>query len=301
MGRVARYKKVKAIDPYSKKNGGRKIGEVTWGLGDDGRKKKKRSYTVTEQRRKAKKEDAPDKNAFDLPPDKDDFDIRDMVNSLKKETNKMPLMVDEKAAAPKTLIKLDVPSSNEMVPASLQEEKKVARILKISEDPKPKDEILKRVDGESKKAFYKRVKQETRQLIRQDKMQSHNPEKRQRKKEFMNAKKKAKKGKGSNQTDDDSDFDARGDGNDDNDTFITGEQAAARQSSIHDQVERPPSFQQLPRGAMHKKATMQQNDKSKPNFQVELEHKAMEDMRRKVQAQYALIKAKRKESRDFHL
>jgi hypothetical protein len=301
MGRVARYKKIKAIDPFSKKNGGKRVGEVTWGLGDDGRKKKKRSYTATELRRKAKKVDGPDKYAFDLPPEKDDFDIRDMVNSLKKETIKMPQMVDERTAAPKSIVQLNIPSSHEMAVASLEEEKKTARILKISEDPKPKVEIMKRVEGESKKAFYKRVKQETRQLIRQDKLESHNPEKRQKKKEFLNAKKKAKKGKGSNKTDNDDDFDTAADNADDKNAFITGEQAAARQSSIHDQVERPPSFQQLPRGAMHKKATMLQNNKSKSNFQVALEHKAMEDMRRKVQEQYALIKAKRKQNRDFHL
>jgi hypothetical protein len=45
MGRVAKYKKIKACDPYSKKNGGRvdlkKVG--MWGLGGSDRKAKKRS------------------------------------------------------------------------------------------------------------------------------------------------------------------------------------------------------------------------------------------------------------------
>ena len=257
-----------------------------------------------ELRRKRKKEDAPERGLFDLPPEKDDFDIADMVNSLKKEAIMIPIIPDDDtSAAPKTLMKLDVPKSNEVSTSSLEVEQKTARLLKISVEEKSKEETMRRFEGESKKAFFKRVKQETRQLIRQDKIQTHNPEKRQRKKEFMNAKKKAKRSKGMNtQTTDDDDFGTSG-GNDSNDTdtFITGEQAAARMSTIHDQVERPPSFQQLPRGATHKKATLQQNNKSQRNFQVELEHKAMEDMRQKVQAQYALIKAKRKREGDFHL
>ena len=304
MGRVARYKKIKAIDPYSKKNGGRSIGEVTWGLGDDGRKKKKRSYSAMELRRKRRKEDAPERGLFDLPPEKDDFDIDDMVNSLKKEALMTPIIPnDDTSAAPKKLIQLDVPKSNEVSTSSLKVEQNAARLLKISVEDKSKEETMKRFEGESKKTFFKRVKQETRQLIRKDMIQTQNPEKRQRKKDFMNAKKKAKRGKGTNtQTADDDGYGTKG-GNDSNDTdtFITGEQAAARMSTIHDQVERPPSFQQLPRGAIHKKATMQQNDKSQRNFQVELEHKAMEELRRKVQAQYALIKAKRKKEGDFHL
>jgi len=301
MGRVARYKKIKAIDPFSKKNGGRSISEVTWGLGDDGRKKKKRSYTATELRRKRKKEDASDRGLFDLAPERDDFDIKDMVNSLKKEKFVAPPIADDaKAAAPRTMTKLEVPVSNQFMINSLEDEQRTARVLKIAVEAKPKEETMKRIEGESKKAFYKRVKQETRQLIRQDKLQTQNPEKRQRKKEFMNAKKKAKKGKGSKQTED-SDLDSRAGADDEeHDTFITGEQAA-RMSTIHDQVERPPSFQQLPRGAVHKKATMAQNNKSSKNFQVLLEHKAMEEMRRKVQAQYALIKSKRKQEGDFHL
>ena len=61
MGRVAKYKKVKSFDPYSKKNGGNvdlsKVG--VWGLGDNGRKAKKRSRRAEVLRRNKKRRNKP--------------------------------------------------------------------------------------------------------------------------------------------------------------------------------------------------------------------------------------------------
>ena len=151
---------------------------MTWGLGDDGRKKKKRSYSAMELRRKRRKEDAPERGLFDLPPEKDDFDIDDMVNSLKKEALMTPIIPnDDTSAAPKKLIQLDAPKSNEVSTSSLKVEQNAARLLKISVEDKSKEETMKRFEGESKKTFFKRVKQETRQLIRKDMIQTQNPEK----------------------------------------------------------------------------------------------------------------------------
>uniref|UniRef100_A0A7S4MG38 Uncharacterized protein n=1 Tax=Odontella aurita TaxID=265563 RepID=A0A7S4MG38_9STRA len=109
MGRVARYKKVKSFDPFSSNSrqtghiyggaGGSGVGndKVIWGTAGNGRKAKKRSKTAaklreTKLKRRARRgkggggdafEEADD-GGFDLPPGKDDFDMRDLVGSLKK-------------------------------------------------------------------------------------------------------------------------------------------------------------------------------------------------------------------------
>ena len=57
MGRVAKYKKVKSFDPYSSKNRGNvNLNQVgIWGLGDSGRKTKKRSRRAEQLRSENKK------------------------------------------------------------------------------------------------------------------------------------------------------------------------------------------------------------------------------------------------------
>jgi hypothetical protein len=138
-------------------------------------------------------------------------------------------------------------------------------------------------------------------------MDEHNPEKRKRKKEFLTNKKKNKKGKKSSayvgQDDEDSD-DQSVEGGDDK--FITGEQAVAARARdtvrFGEQALRPPVFRTAPRGAP-KRAEMksQVSDKRMNEEDVSAEQKSMELMRRKVQAQYRLIKLKRKNTGDFHL
>ena len=125
MGRVSRYKKVKAFDPFSKQNAGRlNLDHVgIWGLGDDGRKPKKKSQTALKlkaQRQSAKRKQQEkllqqkqgsnsfNKNKtkdvfFDFPPNQleDEFDLDDMTGSLKKEKDPLqdllePVEVDAK-------------------------------------------------------------------------------------------------------------------------------------------------------------------------------------------------------------
>ena len=95
----------------------------------------------------------------------------------------------------------------------------------------------------------------------------------------------------------------------------TGEQAVAeraRATQVHfgEQAERPPVFHQLPRGAKKSKGnvtTTTTTTGKRPGStlqreeDIEAERQAMDLMRRKVQAQYAAIKAKRKQAGDFHL
>lgn len=176
----------------------------------------------------------------------------------------------------------------------------------------------KHMQGESKRAYNKRVKQETRQIIQRANKQEHNPEKRQKKKDFLNQKKKRGKRKASAYNNN-SDSDDNGNEHDEDDVdddapvgkLLTGEQAVAardRETQVRfgEQAERPPVFKQLPRGAAKKSvATASSAKKHKSTSllnpaEMEAEQHAMDLLRRKVQAQYAAIKAQRKLYGDFH-
>jgi Txe/YoeB family toxin of Txe-Axe toxin-antitoxin module len=310
MGRVAKYKKIKSCDPFSKKNGGKQSMLGIWGLDDNGRRAKKRSATARnlKQNKFKKQNRGQEEDMFDLPPTEgDDFDLSDILRIKKIKPPALELLEETKFATNTVTVvpkyDSDVDKTHkEIVQDPMLEEKRVNRILKIKPD---RPNIVKKVErfpGESRKAFERRIKSETRQLIRNEELQRHNPEKRQRKKEFLNKKKKMR-GKSQNDS---------GDGDNDyrvgvaatlhaSDGFVTGEQAVARMA-LGDQVERPPVFNQLPRGASVKvKMTTSTNLSQNKNESIAAEQKAMENMRRKAQAQYALVKAKRRKAGDFHL
>ena len=79
------------------------------------------------------------------------------------------------------------------------------------------------------------------------------------------------------------------------DSLITGEAAVARASFL-DQVEQPPVFAQLPRGASkktHEKLKCKQfeaKSKEQKEESIKAEQNAMEAMRKKVQAQYSILR-----------
>jgi hypothetical protein len=308
MGRVARYKKVKSFDPYSKENGGRvQLDNVgIWGLGQVGRKPKKRSKTAEKLRTKRKKLKSAD-NGFDAPPEKgDDFDVADLIGSLKKEIP--PIEQIDLGTRVKDVARIAVKAPTQKLSSILEderEEKNVTKLLKLDaqvEKKQPAVVVLGRMEGESKAAYRKRVKAETRQIIRRERMDQHNPEKRQKKKDFLNNKKKNKKRKriaelGRDILEDQFDDD-RSSG------LVTGERAVAARAAatevvFGEQAERPPVFRQLPRGASTK--TERKVGSRMRDEHVEAEHEAMEKMRRTVQVQYAVIKRRRKDNGDFHL
>jgi hypothetical protein len=316
MGRVSRYKKIKAFDPYSKQNGGRvNLDDVgVWGLGADGRKTKKKSKTVQKIKAqkhlllRAEKKD-PNSRDFDAPPqDKDDFDLTDLMGTLKKEK---PVVLAEEPLPireAQTLATKAVPSQS-LLHIHPQDEH-AHKLLKLDSQVEPRKKVVEaqgRMEGESKKAYQRRVKTETRQIINRVKMDEHNPEKRKRKKDFLTAKKKNKKGKKSStyvgQDDEDSDDQSVEGGED---KFVTGEQAVAARArdkvQFGEQALRPPTIRMAPRGAP-KRAELknQSSDKKMNDEDVSAEQKSMELMRRKVQAQYRLIKLQRKNAGDFHL
>lgn len=317
MGRVSRYKKIKAFDPYSKQNGGRvNLDNVgVWGMGADGRKTKRKSKTV--QKIKAQKhllirkeKQDPNSRDYDAPPqDKDDFDLADLMGSLKKE--KPVVLAEEPIPARETIAVKSLPSKS-LLHIDAQEEH-AHKLLKLDAQVEPKKKVVEaegRMEGESKKAYQRRVKTETRQIINRVKMEEQNPEKRKRKKDFLNNKKKNKKGKKSSayvgREDEDSDDESVEGGED---KFITGEQAVAARArdtkvQFGEQALRPPVFRQtqVPRGAPKRaELKFQSSDKKMDEKEITAEQKSMELMRRKVQAQYRLIKSQRKNAGVFHL
>mmetsp|Transcript_13648 Transcript_13648/g.28614 ORF Transcript_13648/g.28614 Transcript_13648/m.28614 type:complete len:351 (+) Transcript_13648:190-1242(+) len=350
MGRVAKYKKVKSFDPYSKKNKGNidltSVG--VWGLGDNGRKAKKRSLKAKKLHAKKnlnrKKSAGFDDGGFDVPPTEgDEFDMADLVGSIKKKNDESKELLGGQLSSSAATKAVSSSSSSDAntetdastnkddnnkkskdepydqvltstgnianIPRTDEDEKKVERMLRVDEQIKQKSEKEKqlnhgRMEGESKRAYAKRTRAETRQIIKQSATTPKNYEKLQKKKEFLKAKKKSKKRKGGAYS-----FDGYGDSNgaayDDDDVKGNANQQSEAPVRFGEQAERPPVFRQIPRGAKAKKPNTITISKGKTQgmteHQVEAEKDAMELMRRRVQAQYKAIKSKRKSAGDFHL
>lgn len=321
MGRVARFKKIRACDPYSKENRGRialeRVG--VWGLGDSGRRAKKRSLTsqrLRARRIKGRKNGRGDDDAamggFDLPPrdEEDEFDTATMTVKKKRK----PLTLDDVEAAGGRI------DSAKALREAQKEEKRIHRLLKIDEQvlgpKKSAVDVPEKMPGESKNAYRKRVQAETRQIIKDTKQSYRNPQKKEKKKEFLKNKKKSKK-KGQQQSTsaggDDDDGSPTNETGDDDDVLVTAEQAVAARAldvpRFGEQAQRPPEFKSVPRGAANKKTDDQQKPKASAkrkrtsatmdDQEVQAEQQAMELMRRKVQAQYAMIRKKRRGQ--FHL
>ena len=266
---------------------------------------------------------------------KDEFNMADLVGSIKRqkvqskdilgsnENASSKTTNNKKATSDESYNKIVTSTGNVAnIPKTDQDESKVTRLLRLDKQEERKAEKEKqlghaRMQGESKNAFNKRTRAETRQIIKNSTATTKNHEKLQRKKEFLKNKKKNKKRKGgggmySYNNDEDNDGDAY-----DNDTSYSVKGAGKGKDSLPadepvrfgEQAERPPTFRQIPRGAKAKSNTITQavakaaaaktEGMSEP--QIEAERGAMELMRRRVQAQYKAIKYKRKTVGDFHL
>ena len=369
MGRVARYKKVKKSLSKATPKGAERIsianngkdskGSIdyfdrvgVWGLGDSGRKPKKRSLASMKLRAQRNKKIPDARENFDLVCEEgDDFDLKDLVGSLKKEQQPIEVTAFTSTSYSSTTIEsatlpeqpsatdsaTNTPSIKNESSVAIQTNENSKSATSVSKDLKSiatddeklhkkfeaqvvpkKSTIVKsegRMIGESKNAYSKRVKQETRQIIQRANQQAHNPEKRLKKKEFLTMKKKmgtSKKRKNkfldSNDDDDDDAFQMDDDDlHHESDKLLTGEQAVAARAratrvQFGEQAERPPNFTQLPRGANDKKLKQQKlSSKIKTQQDIDAEALAMEVIRRKVQAQYAEVKARRRQNGDFHL
>jgi hypothetical protein len=334
MGRVAKYKKIKAFDPFSKQNNGKGL-DFIWGFGNNGAKVKKRSRTAErlQQQKMARRikrlktvsttaskrtltTEGIDRSLNAPPSEKEDeFDLNDIQASLvpDKDDSHTLLMTESVLQVPTvTATTTTTATSDKPVQGATKattttpkvqqmdadkEIKEAQKILKLDDSTLPKFEG--RREHESKNAYNKRVKTETRQIIQRQVRNDLNPEKKKRKKEFLNNKKKKKK-KGKMQLGDNKD-----DNDDDDDDFLPKQDHVP----FGHQVERPPTFHSLPRGAIPKKASRGDNSnnmnskKSRKSLQtqhdIQAEQDNLEKMRQQVQQQYAAIRAKRKQA--FHL
>ena len=342
MGRVAKYKKVKTSlkDGF----GG---GEYVWGSINT-QKAKKRSQTSERLRQKRnKKRCKTEEEAISI---NDDFDLNDLVGSLKKQSAKDQLaqlsgctMTYKSSVATKSndnakpnatvtasQIKVGNQTLNVSIPKSDREERQMVKRLGKSKESgsMEKKAMQKRQEGESMRAFHRRLKDETAMALAADYKQNKHSRtsnksgkdngqdndgvlsKSQRRKDFLNRKKRKKRIRSESQMelpDEEEEVMARRNQGGDVDGFITGEAAIARASFL-DQVEQPPTFAQLPRGATKKPngkvrcKDFESKSNSHTEESIRAEQNAMEAMRRKVQAQYALLKQKRKDQGvSFHL
>jgi hypothetical protein len=398
MGRVSRYKKVKAFDRIK---GG---GEYVWGTSSLlDRKPRKKSLTAQKHekvkmnvRNKRKKDQASGntllnqqqqqepKGSYDLPPSgKDDFDLNDLEGSVMKEKkrklddglistnitststarinnvkNSDETLMDDfinddgehgekmkpKAKISCSQVNIGSDTLNCSIPRTEKEERQLATFIKSTQssekaDGKKTKLFEKKKEGESMRAFNKRLKEETHLALAQDFKDSRTKKKStttinhdgtfteetlsksERRKEYLKQKKLKKKKKnmpnGYNHDDDDDDDDELVRGSTQNQPFKyknSREQQQipppARSNLVVEQVEQPPIFKLLPRGAENKSnlkmkgknsTTTTKTTTSMNNEMIQAEQNAMEVIRQKVQKQYALMKAKRRKDGDFHL
>jgi hypothetical protein len=392
MGRVSKYKKIKACDITTRgKNGaagGTNAGFASgWGYGNDGRKAKKKSLTaIHHQKRKAmekskrKQQQEPhggqghkERHFNAAPPEEDEFDLADL-NTVKQHKRQRldhglitvaPTAITPTSDTAAAAAAIDTPpidttpgddgngvSASKWNNATNDEALREARFLKVvsrentqqlmkqqsAQAPGGKGNnnkvapIKGRMEGESMRAFERRLREETRLILRQEVKEgagsrnNANPEKYAKKKEFLKNKKAKKKAPKRSSRDMDSDddeddnhnYNANSGSTGGSDGFMTGERAvaaaaaASRSPAFGEQAERPPVFTLLPRGAralekarqaktMMNKKNVAANDNGTKESKIEAEQRSMEAMRNKVQAQYELIKARRKEAGDFHL
>jgi hypothetical protein len=337
MGRVSRYKKVKSC---YKANDGVNFGE--WGFGDNGQRVKKKSLTVQRIKQREAQRRPPAGGAaaasgrrgggrttgttegpppltpvFDAPPVdvEDEFDLttfqvqKESVDEdnhgknhnkmMLDNNNKKDAISDPAAVVPGTTSSMVLSNSVEEHKLFKKFEKDLEANKKPSQPEKPKGA---KKEGESKSAYRRRAGKEVQQIILESRNSGQGKKagggavtvvmsKTKRKtKKVLTAKKLKKKGQR-----DDVQAVAQ---QKKNKQLWPVEAALERrgrdtQVKFGEQAERPPVFQQLPRGAdphrnSHK--TTSSNDV------------ALETLRVKAQAQYALIKAQRKRTgQTFHL
>lgn len=285
MGRVSRYKKVKQC--YNNSNSA--FG--AWGF-QDVVQPRKRSRTA--QRLKPRDHS---NNLRNTAPEneEDEFDLR-TLHVRKKRVVENPLQAASTKEAETRLGNKNLPTATTavVVATSKQQQKPTTVTEETPEDAKlfrqiskqmKQDELndfkksMERNKGESKRAYRRRLKLETRNIIQQAQAPKHqNAEKKEKKKEFLKQKKKRKR-EGAAAA-----------------TAIAAQPQQRQQQPAEDDdvddaprpepvvfgdcVERPPVFTQLPRGATR--------NRHGPSSSIEA-------LRDQVQKQYAALREKRRQ------
>jgi hypothetical protein len=321
MGRVARYKKVKSVDPFAKAR--------TWteDVGDkcNVRRVKKRSKTAqklkdqkNKKRKYADNKKGCDDGGFDLPPDgEDEFDMADLLGSVKRQK----LKSDDFLRGSNSILD-SAAIAKSMIISSSSGEKLASKVEKVdtrgvkSTSQKPREQKNAKVTGKNAAAATKATSYgieitahtPTREIIaacnkpiNQQLGAEGTNSKQAKRKAFFEQKKLKKKNKRSQGYDSEDD-----DYNKPHSTATSVTKKPTSQHTAHalvarsaldDQVERPPIFSALPRGALKKKtaaAKGKNKDDSAKADMIRKEQKALEAMRQRVMAQYAALRESRR-------
>jgi len=286
MGRVARYKKIKAFDPCAKRKAGA-------------------PDPLYEVRRGKRRKHNAKPIAFDLPPQPDNFPTFPKSKAVKASIETVAVQKSGLSSSLGFQV-LDLKEEARMARMMREDGRSIANKKKAAPDKKSNvtnanthgntnkpSNVLERLDGESMRAFERRVKQETAHILRRE-IRPLGTKKKEKRKEFLKMKKAQKKNKGSTGSRAMSGGGTNYASSDEevgytNDEVVFGEQA-----------ERPPEFKQLPRGAKEK-SSIKKNGSLLDNDKQITEQRNLEMLRRKVQAQYEKVKTKRKKAGDFHL
>ena len=369
MGRVSRYKKVKSIDPFAK-NGSWKSDVGDCSTFRRVKKKSKTAIKMKEQKlnklqrrmRGGNKNDNiidrkksggcngyGDDDGYDLPPDgEDEFDLKDILGSIKKQKNKPDPLLDG-IANKMPIVKPSVSMSSTSTTTSSTNNK--------STDNKKSKKKQQKIDSNMKKISSKAnikydgtqkitAKTSTKEIIEacsnpklQKQSNSINGDdttttNKQEKRKLYLAKKKQKKRKRSSPLEDSDNEDyqqALQSLHSQQHTSSTSSPTTNKQnkqpkqhevqqpnythtmiarSSLNDQVERPPTFTTLPRGA-HKLLKNNKNKKDRQKHEgkdtdgddsdkakrIRKEQLALEAMRERVMKQYAVLRESRRSGR----
>lgn len=305
MGRVARYKKVKSVDPFAK---GR-----TWtddvGNTSNIQRVKRRSKTaqkLKDQKNKNRRSKSTDKkkrddDGFNLPPDgEDEFDMSDLMGSVKKQKVK----ADDLLKGNNSILDnvLTQKNGGDKVLSS-KVEKADARGVKssasTSKEQSQSSSNQSKTNATSKTSSSKGLEitahTPTREIIAactnpktQKQQGADGTNSKQAKRKAFFEQKKLKKRKHARNDSFDEDYD-----NYNNDMTS----AVTKQRLIDDQVERPPIFSALPRGATKKKKSTpreKKEDQDENADRILKEQRALEAMRERVMAQYAILRESRR-------
>jgi len=367
MGRVSRYKKVKSIDPFAK-NGSWKSDVGDCATLRRVKRKSKTALKLKEQknakfqrRARGKNKDNGgrktggsngwgDDDGYDLPPEgEDEFDMRDLLGSVKKQTHKVNPLLEMKSEAKVATVSSSV------------EEKWTRKVEKVdlrgvvtpstgnSDNSNSQSSKNGKKNGGGNKTNSKgdgsltiTAKTPTREIIEacnnpKSKKQTMNDtsssssglSKQEKRKAFFDKKKSKKRKRGNGMLDDDDDDDYSNQQatlqslHSQPTTTLDTQQKQSRpkkhlvkqqnysdtliaRTAIDDQVERPPTFTSLPRGAnklsKNKKAkhsntnnasVKKEGDVEKAE-RIRKEQMALEAMRKKVMMQYAALRESRR-------
>jgi len=290
MGRLARYKKVKAFDPYAKAAVTARSGSLSL-INLDVRTRKKKTYK--ERKKKSNAKSSP--GFFDIAPTHcNDFDLSDPRLSVKtphtKKKDNDDSAVTHILSPERTANFKEDPT--EFIPKSDKEEARVARMLKtdmrsFEKDPDLKTQISSSSSTriEDTKTKLNRLHLESLNVMKKVRTSSSN--RHEKRKEYLLDQKKLtrkqKQHKKPIQKDDD---------------YMATNNTKQRQESSSsvgydpDSADRPPVFNALPKGAAALK---------KKNMKRGNDPKEMELLREKVQSQYQVLKIKRRKKGEFHL